>query len=192
MNISRGLHATRYTLRAFTVLEVLVVVGLTVILMGVLVGYNRSIERHLILFQEQAKVLGILQKAKSLALGAYAPPGVVVCAYGVFFSPSEHKMILFQDLPSPNCKETGTDYKFTASNPSEIMEEVRLDAVAVRFSALLPISQVVYIPPYPTVKIWDVAAANGDLVSELITIELLDGSASRSVRVTDFGQISAE
>src|SRR3990167_848850 len=63
--------ACRQAGKAFTIVELLVVLAITAILFSSLIFYSRSAERQLILFKEQMKVITALQKAKSLAISAF-------------------------------------------------------------------------------------------------------------------------
>lgn len=171
----------------FTILELLVVVGLSMFLMGTTIAYNRSLERHLILFQEQARVVGVIQKAKSLTLGAYGVVGQVICGYGVAFS-LDGNMRLFRDLPSgPDCSTANGI--FAGAGTSEEIEVVKVDTVAVRFRPL-PLSQIFFVPPQPRVTILDPVGTS--IPDALIEIETIDGVGVSGVRLNDLGQIAME
>ena len=57
--------------KGFSVIEMLVVVAMTAILAGTLLGFNRSSEKTIALATEQERVISILGRARSLALQRY-------------------------------------------------------------------------------------------------------------------------
>lgn len=70
----------------FTLIETLVVVSITVILTTMALGYTRQNEDRIALFTEQAKISGMLQRAKALALqGIERGEGSEGVCYGIMF-----------------------------------------------------------------------------------------------------------
>jgi len=94
-------------MRGFTLIETIVVVAITMILSGILLAYNRSTERQIVLYRDQAVIVGAINRAKSLTIQKYREPrsdGKVACAFGVHFAPPR-SFILFQDLDQGGCQE---------------------------------------------------------------------------------------
>ena len=71
----------------FSIIEMLVVVAIMGILSGMLLGFNRSSEKTIALSTEQERVIGILGRARSLALQRYtAGSDVFTCGIRVKLS----------------------------------------------------------------------------------------------------------
>jgi len=73
---------------AFTVIEMLVVIGITAVIAGMLLGFNRSSEKTIALATERERVMSLLGRARSLALQRKNPGSGFACGYGVSFSGS--------------------------------------------------------------------------------------------------------
>lgn len=160
--------------RGFTIVELLIVVGITVILSSGLAFYSRATERQLILFKEQMKIITALQKAKSLAIVGFGDS--LACSYGVNFSASGN-LIIFKECPQNN-NQYGS---------GELYEEIKLDGKAVVFSDL-GLANVVFIPPEPSVIIDNDANKN----EAIVEIKTIDNSATRSIKITNAGQITTQ
>jgi len=75
------------SLTGFTLVETMVVIAITAILTSMSIGYTRTNEKRIVLYAEQAKIVGMLGRAKALALQGYnrtAGNRLGVC-YGVHF-----------------------------------------------------------------------------------------------------------
>lgn len=74
----------------FSVIEMIIVMGIVLILSAMFIGYNRTSGKNFLLYTEQMKVMGVLNEAKSLALQKFkqtsADENIRVCAYGVAFT----------------------------------------------------------------------------------------------------------
>lgn len=77
------------TSAGFSVIEMLVTFTIVLVLSGIFIGYNRTSGRQLFLYTEQAKVVGVLNEAKSYAIqrlkDTEGNEDIVACAYGVEF-----------------------------------------------------------------------------------------------------------
>lgn len=73
----------------FSLIEMLVTFTIVIILSGIFIGYNRTSGKQLFLYSEQAKVVGVLNEAKSYAIQRMKDTDtredIVACAYGVEF-----------------------------------------------------------------------------------------------------------
>ncbi len=86
----------------FTLVETLVVVAITLFLSGLLFTYNRSTDNQVVLAAEQARVAGILFRAKSFALQKNVRYGEAdACGFGVRFE-IPRAMTLFKDVCPAN------------------------------------------------------------------------------------------
>jgi type II secretory pathway pseudopilin PulG len=97
-------------MKGFTLIETVVVVAITMILSGIVLAYSRSTERQILLYRDQAFIVGVINRAKSLAVQKYHETqlsGRVNCAFGVHFAPPR-SFILFQDLDQGSCPANRT------------------------------------------------------------------------------------
>lgn len=116
-------------MRGFTLVETMIVVSITVILSSILIAYNRSTESQLALVTDQAKVVGVLSRAKSLALERYKGQGsisLLVCSFGVAVIPAERRYVLFGDEDADGDVTDGTCIGNGEYNDGEIIESFTL------------------------------------------------------------------
>lgn len=94
--------------KGFTLIETLIVVGITIMLSVVVLGYNRSTDADLALFRDQAIVIGSVNRAKALAIEKFNSPGA--CGFGVHFSEYSRSFFIFEDQnmnPGSDCRNNG-------------------------------------------------------------------------------------
>src|ERR1051325_6517465 len=84
----------------FTLLEIMVVVTITILLSGMILVYNHSTQRQLILIREQAAIMGAIYRSKSLTLQKYNVPPNIGCGFGLYFptKPNPADYILFEKI----------------------------------------------------------------------------------------------
>ncbi|MDI6821186.1 MAG: type II secretion system protein [Patescibacteria group bacterium] len=90
----------RRSMSGFTIIETMVVVSITLLLSTMLIAYNRSSERQLIIFRDQAVIFGTLNRAKAQAIEKFNFPvgiGRVSCGFGVHFDASANSFFIFAD-----------------------------------------------------------------------------------------------
>jgi len=182
-----GAQARARSLTGFTIIESLVVVAITVMLMSVFIGYSRSSNDQLVLFQNQARVVGALNKAKSLAVQRLNVPEA--CAFGVYFSGlapglPENEFILFQDNTSDgNCQSSNKALGQYESG--EEIEKITLDE-GLRFSG--PWSEegesIIFIPPELTIS-----SSHAELP---VSITITGRGKSNTITVSASGQITGQ
>ena len=178
----------------FTIAEILVIIPIIAILSSILILYNRSTEKQLILFKEQARLISTLNRAKGLALAFFREPsGEIACSYGVrIFPDPDSSYIIFKDLPndpSVGCSSADNLY----SGPNENFDKmVEVDKKAIEIDsdpAATTLINIVFLPPDPRV----VLNGNPSLTADQkITLKLKDSNVSRVVKVNKAGQITAE
>lgn len=167
----------------FTLIEALVVVGITIAMAGVLLAYNRESEKHLALMVSQARVMGALSRAKAFTLEKYAGglATSTACAFGVHFDANSPpvKLSLFQDLPQGGERCLSSDGSPTFNTVfdvarGELVEEIQLDS---RVSVAGP-SNLTFEAPYLRVY------ADGSLLVSPISLIIQAGSESVPVYAT--------
>ncbi|PIU98421.1 hypothetical protein COS61_01515 [Candidatus Wolfebacteria bacterium CG03_land_8_20_14_0_80_40_12] len=171
------------TNKSFTTIEVLVVIGVTSLITGILIIYNRASERQIILFRERAKIVSVLFRAKSLSTVAFGE-AEVPCGYGAHFE-QPRTFLIFKDLPGEDDDCSATDKAYTSANPSEIFESFELDKT-VSFETL-SFSDVLFIPPEPLVFITPPQEGQSQAT---IIIKTVTGQGSASVKINSAGQIT--
>ena len=175
----------------FTLIEILVVVGIMMMLSVIVLGYNRSTDSTLRLFRDQAIVIGVLNRAKALAIEKFDAPGA--CGFGIHLSAASQTFLLFGDSntnPGNDCYAGGYQGNILYESGEEIEIPFEIDS---RFAFSLydaggtSVSEfdIVFIPPDPIAT---------STVQFPLTIQINDGAASASVRVsvTAGGQITGK
>lgn len=138
------------TAPGFTIMEMMVTMGVLTILGGILILYSRAGESTTVLLRELAKVSGDINRAKNLAIttatfvdknGNKTNP----CGYGVYFDLVQNHYIIFADLASdclasPHLRDTegtGDVETISLNKPLELKSAEP--------------SQVFFLAPDPTV-----------------------------------------
>lgn len=164
----------------FTLIETLIVAGIALFLSGILLTYNRSTDSQVVLAAEQARVAGVLFRAKSFALQRSIREGSVMpCGFGILFE-SPRTITLFQDLPpaGSDCSASNATY-----DAGEEVEELILNPRVEMHSfngAPLTRTSVFFRSPY--------LETNG---AGTIAIRLGGTTEERTVVVSEGGGISA-
>ncbi len=155
----------------------MVIIGILSLLSATLILYSRTGERQINLFREQARVISVLSRAKSLSIATFGQTGVP-CGYGIHFE-APSTFLIFKDLAA-DCKASDRKY----SGVSEIHESFKLDSTVIFDS--LNLSDIIFIPPDPRVII------SPPQDEATIVIKTIDRSKSIIIKVTTAGQISTE
>ncbi|OGY63099.1 MAG: hypothetical protein A2745_01625 [Candidatus Harrisonbacteria bacterium RIFCSPHIGHO2_01_FULL_44_13] len=167
------------TSAGFTILEMLVIVSVMALLSAMLLVYNRSGEKQISLFKEQAKVISVILRSKALAIQTFqqATPG---CGYGVHFEAG--KYWIFRDLPDPTTGCSGSDRKYSGS--AENFEVFTLES-GLYFSELT-LSDILFVPPDPRVFL------NPDQAEATITLSTSDNASQVNIKINDAGQVTTQ
>ena len=168
----------------FTLIEMLVVISITGIMTAMSLGYTRQNEKQIVLFSEQAKVLGMLQEAKVLALqGRSREKDVEGVCYGVVFrrTTTPHSLTLFKSDIQP-----GSDICPGVASATEIKSQQNLDPRAA-WGASTP-SDIIFRGP--RIEVF-VNGSRLDQPETKVVIELRgNSSVSKSVTVGRGGSVS--
>lgn len=175
----------------FSLIEILVVIGVTTIITGVFIAYSSGSREVLALSLEKAKVAQLILRAKSFALSTKTETGVFICGYGLLVDETSETFTLFRyEGDRAECAAAESNLL----NPSlvRIIEShilgpsVRFDQRVLRGNEL---ESVLFIPPEPTAVI----VAGGDVTAGAAVIYLRGvGSAARkaAITVSPNGQVS--
>ena len=161
--------------KGFTLVEMMVIIGILALISAILIVYIRSGSRQIILFREQAQVVSILSRAKYLAISTFGKTGVP-CGYGIHFE-KPTTFLIFKDI-ADDCQTSDLKY----SGPQEIQESFQLDST-VEFNTLT-LSDILFIPPDPSVII---TPSQDDAT---IVIKTVGAENSASIKINIAGQIS--
>lgn len=174
----------------FTLIETMVVIAITMLISTMLLTYNRSSEKQIVLFRDQAVLVGFLNRAKSLAIEKFNE-NRLVCAYGLYFPASEpNTFILFQDLqpeasePVFGCREGGVYNSNLRYDDGEEIERFTIDP-RLKFDGVPTDLNIVFIPP-------ELSVVSTAPLPVFIKIQAVDGGRFATVGVGEVGQITAE
>jgi prepilin-type N-terminal cleavage/methylation domain-containing protein len=93
----------------FTLVEIIVVISITVLLSGIIIGYSQKSRRLILLSIEKNKIAQTILRAKSLSLSAGIPslPNHKVCAYGfsIDYQNNTYSVAKYESPPGQDCDE---------------------------------------------------------------------------------------
>lgn len=168
-------------MKGFTLIETLVVLGVLTLMTSMLVLYNRTGERQIVLLREKARLIGIIFRAKSLALHTLIEDEPA-CGYGMHSSEAEYFMYRDKAIV---CRVS--DHAYTEGTDEIIAGTLTQLGVGLQFGART-LTDILFVPPNPKVFL------NGGqgLTEGEIILQSVDGKSSVSIYVNNAGQISAE
>lgn len=190
----------------FTLLETIIVIAITVALSAIAFTYNRSTERQIVLFKDQAILVGLLNRAKALALEKFNQ-NADACAFGVYVNKNAgaREFVFFQDLkpPSePQCKKNDGSYvsnmRYDGVLSKETMQRFALDnrlkfgGVTDRGGADHNQANILFIPPELVVTSTDGVGSESApriLFPLTIVLQTNDGALSAALSIGEGGQI---
>ena len=186
-----SLLATRYSREGFTLVEIIVVLGITALLSSIMISYNYVSRQQLALYSEQMKFVETIFRAKSLALSPYTQSsGGDICGYGIHVDYEAKNYSLFNYN-----KPQGTTCQGINSidiNSENIISTVEIDK-NVKFmnsqNGTARYDDFLFISPDPiTLVSSDGTTINNGSVS--VTVQTQDGSLSADISVNSAGLIN--
>ena len=177
--------------KGFTLVEVMISISIAMVISTMLLSYNRSSEKQIVLFREQAALVGFLNRAKTLAVEKFNEDPLA-CAFGLYFPASEpKKFILFQDLqaegsePIFGCRDDEGHLKTNHSyDVGEELESYTIDN-RLNFKDVPSDLAILFVPP-------ELSVVSSAPLPVAIKIETLDGASSALITVGEVGQITAQ
>lgn len=181
----------RRKIRGFTLVEAMIAVAITMVLSTMLLTYNRSSEKQIVLFRDQAVLVGFLNRAKALAVEKFNKEPRV-CAFGLYFPPdSPREFILFQDLqpegsePVFGCRDeegnVNTNLRYDAG---EKLESFKIDE-RLNFVDVPSELNILFVPP-------ELSVISSAALPVEIKIGVSGGANFALVIVGEVGQITAQ
>lgn len=124
----------------FTVAEMVIVLGIASVIIAIALAYSSTTNRSIGLYTEQAKLAGVLSRAKSLALQRYSQGGDnPLCGTGVRFdSRTSYSLFLLGANPDGSCN-------FESLSNMQVIDTFLLEE-GVEFENMY--GEVAFEPPY--------------------------------------------
>ena len=193
MPISKYSGSSRRNNRGFTLLEIVVVMGIMAILSAMMLGYSQRNSKQVLLATTQVKLASIFSRAKALSIQSFFDSGSgggdeVICAHGVHIDIDSQEMFIFQDIrDSGSCPRDPRQYDYSATDDRELEGELNKVSLADKSIKIESADSqyVIFIPPEPRVEF---DGDNPNTSSVVIT----DGDMNLTVTVTKDGQIRME
>lgn len=178
--------------RGFTLLELLVVMGIIAVLISMTLGYSRESTRQLALTSTQAEMLSLINRAKFLSIETFFGGGRSgdqrICSYGVRVNLSNQEIFIFQDLSSlAECPGNSNNVYDEGEKLSGELNEVNLQDTLVTFTEDTNLSEAVFIPPDPKTKI-----NKSDTPEAKVGVKIREGKGQFTITVNNAGQIRTE
>lgn len=185
------IEARRKRVGGFTLLEILVVLGITTFLTGMVLTYGSRGRNQTAVYVEQAKLAQIILRAKSLSVATYNKPDIP-CGYGVSvdYITNSYELFSYKPLDCFEIKDTGiVEDEF---NNYEVIEKYPVATGVKLYESMeglkLTLSTVFFLPPNPDTYIWaDGVGFTKD--PAIIRIGSVDGSLYMPIQVTAGGQV---
>lgn len=174
-------------LKGFTIIEMLVIIGIMLLLSGVLIIYSRSGETASIIIRQAAKIVADTNRAKNLAITTTTfktEMGELIhpCGYGVYFDSATepNQYTIFADLSS-SCELS--DHLRPTDGSADLITESLTASLSITSKN---IDQVFFLSPDPTIIF------NGINEEEIRTGEIAIGVGNTkvSVKISKTGQVS--
>jgi len=128
----------------FTLVEILAVVGITIILSTALVVYSSSARNQTTLAVEETKLSQLILRAKSLAVATYNQPPIP-CGYGIRIDYLVHSYELFS-------------YDFPADKMQ--CRSINIQGIDITGTAPGSVYRIFETHPLPTTLTWDTTVSN--------------------------------
>jgi type II secretory pathway pseudopilin PulG len=170
----------------YTLVELLVVLGVTVLLSSLLIVYSHEGERMGNIMRVRAQVVADINRAKNLAITARDWNGERTCGYGVYFDTNNNQYIIFTDR-SNDC---GSSQHLRGQDNTADVEIIN---VPQKFQLMeTNVQQVFFMPPNPTVFFDGDVAENSSTTEVLITfIYQNETQPAFVVHINPIGQVWA-
>jgi prepilin-type N-terminal cleavage/methylation domain-containing protein len=183
--------------KGFTVVELIVTIGVIAVLASYLILYNKNSQAQIILSLEQAKLVDALNTAKSLTLSTYIE-NFSSCGYGVYINYSNNSYEIFKYGQPPNCgaiASSSLSSILSNSSYTKIKTTNLPKEVVFNNSGSNKLDAIFFIPPDPKILIWRGNSSlpineNDSDYEANIYLKTKDNSMSKTIKINVAGQIS--
>lgn len=181
----------------FTLIEIIVVLGVISLLTSYLILYNKISTAQIQLSLNQAELIDTINKAKALTMSTYIS-GEAPCGYGVIIKYNSQSYALFKYGSSTQtqfCQNIASS-SINTNDPTYIEIEPHNLSSHVLFKKYQNYMNIIFfIPPNPQIVIWKedsgLPIKESDTSYEsYIYLETKDGSFKKTIKVNVAGQIS--
>ncbi|MEK7498933.1 MAG: prepilin-type N-terminal cleavage/methylation domain-containing protein [Patescibacteria group bacterium] len=147
-------------MKGFTLLELLIVMGITMMLGASAIGYSRSGEEMLNLQMSVQKVLSDVNQVASYALsspGRKSNPNERYCGFGIHFTPGSETYVVFGDV-----KPSGLDQRCSNSDKKYVLgtDDILYESTLKHSKIDSDPSDVLFVPPDPIRYVNGVTSTN--------------------------------
>lgn len=182
--------------KGFTLIEILVTLGILAILSAILVGYASESSRQTFMMITRERVIRLFARVRSLSTSTYLVNAggsnqLQVCGYGLHIDRSAGKLFIFQEIAT-DC--SAANYQYTPGTDTPLvgaLDSYSLDLSRVQFvtDPNGDLNDVAFVPPNPDIHI------NGDTTGTVmkagVDLQIKDGSGyTAEVNINNAGQVS--
>lgn len=169
----------------FTLIEVLVVLGVMAIVSSSIISYNSSSRQQVALATETSKLTQLILRAKSLSISTYGAVASV-CGYGIELDYANNYYYLSSYELGPSC-----------DTPNVVSSRNRLETFrvtnGVNLSNIVPgnqVADIIYLPPDPI--IYTTGLSDNTVVNQGGSVKLVtaNGMADKIISINSLGQVT--
>ena len=194
--------------KGFTLIEIVVVMGIISILSSMMIGYSQRNSKQVLLATTQAKLVSVFSRAKFLSIQSFfnlENADDFVCAYGVKvdFGADPQKVYIFKSVNDEPCSGPDSlsdnsfldDYDldtglYNTVDLSGELNQLQLSDKGVTLSGNGSDDYVIFIPPEPRVRFKNDTSADDDSLT--VTVSIDDSNdPGLNVTVKENGQIAS-
>lgn len=189
--MSRNKTIVHHSRKGFTLIELIVVLGITALLSSILISYNSISRQQLAFYAERIKFVETIFRAKSLALSPYTQSsGGDSCGYGIHvdYEAESYSLFRYNKPQGVNCQDInsidiGSENIISTVGINKNVKFINSGNGTARYDDIL------FVPPDPiTLLSSDGVTINNSSIS--VNIHTQDGSLSAVISVNSAGLIN--
>lgn len=186
----------RASRRAFTLIEMLIVIAISAMLSAIAIGYSSVGRNEVALSVEATKISQIILQAKSLSIATYGD-ALGACAYGVSLNIASQTYSIFAYHPigALSCPRVSAITGIATGDMKPYTEgtwnmPIANGVVLYSGTSTDSLSDVLFYPPDPTTLISrDGSTFLDPAQTSKVYLEIVGGTATRAVSVSPAGQV---